>query len=92
MGNLGMRVVDSRGEGFTVSESLLPDHQVFIYPVAGSILYNTQTCRPAELKLYRNDTTNVQKKREGVNFTVGAVTVTNRGLYQPHSSPRIQKT
>lgn len=61
MGNLGMRVVDSKGEGFTVSESLFPDHQVFICPVAGSILYNTQTCRPAELKLYRNDTTNVQK-------------------------------
>lgn len=69
MGNLGMRVVDSRGEGFTVSESLLPDHQVFIYPVAGSILYNTQTCRPAELKLYRNDTTNVQYRRKQKKLT-----------------------
>lgn len=50
MDNLGMRVVDSRGEGFTVSESLFPDPQVFICPVADSILYNTLVRRAAELK------------------------------------------
>jgi len=41
MDKLGLGSTDNRGEEFSVSESTFPDPQLFVQPVAGTIVYNS---------------------------------------------------